>query len=1359
MNNQPPRTFQAGTDLRVGSQEVRVLREWERSATTITDLVENRASGKQQWLTRAARSGETEGNAESDRETVPRLQHEGHVMRLLNRLEQAAPDGRRHIPLVEFAETIQVMGDSTTLDTPALLMDAPEGDNGETLLQSGEGLGEAAGLHIGTQLADVVALAHLGNFQCGPITPDRLYWDGEHLIVVAWGDTRDISNLSEGDRTTSKQADTHALASIVCWLITAQPLPASGQIAPPLDSALSPPLRALLERATRATAGLGPNAVATLKSEMERLRGYWQSTDDIYARLEQDIHETRREIKFLSESTSSRSATARIELVQKIDHFYDQLAIGRRTFAQFAWDNLETALNDLWNGQVVLIDNELRAGHFEQALAMIDSTYAYPQHVYQRLLWRRRVAEIALADPQMARDSARIPPAIREWDRGNLTISTWVNVDKKLFDSLQPRARDLVTNLRSELWIAGLVRQFHAIPADQFDERLGIISKLEKDVPEGIDQHIAQQREQVCNERLHIEAQQEQQARQNRFQQTFAELQQRVYQLDTGLTSTNFATLLEHTSTPDERQSVSHLRDLWKRLSEAIHWLEQGDLTRAIRQYASIRNLPDDTHHAIQRQFVQALLHHAGMQPDTETTFDATFDRLINAPIASADDLQQILHTAGALLPVVDAERRRRYESLQAQQTALLGHLATLSDERSPPEQRIAAFQQLHALGVHFLDSKLIGDSYGAYVIAQQHSGLEQLQAIAEQMQADVQAMRQYEQVAQQVQASVESLRGQVKPIPTHVLEHEVAEIERLIPAKEAQQRHHQVWESTAELARLLVQMARQRDFFNANDLLDRFRQRFNTEVQSSIAQLPPAELESFITMATEIERLTRLVGDAPYAVTLAQRIEEQRTSLDERISDLLSFNPRRDNEDTQSERIIAARRLLLLYDALGGGVKERTYWEQESVQDEIISRHLRHPNIAIRRMMLRQLHPNADTDFVAPSLDTPPPREGRPMLRYAVAIGAVLIIAVLALIALQMAGGGQEPQQAASGAAQSGTTTPTGQSAPAGDESAAITTTTTTAPPAMITLESLPTTPTPTPAPQALLSIAANSSGVELYPGETASLTLTITDSEQVADVAALSWEPLPDAITISSAEEVPMGPDSPDSGAVRVDIAVDENASATFETLHFSATATSAPEAAQAQIDLVVLEFPALMKTALEVREQLDEVLTITVERNVTFRNAPRQAPATSVEVLPEGSTLTLLRLESEDGFLRVRGEVGGEMTEGWVTAQRVYTTYNPEEIPLENYPLAVILGNSENPDNQATLHTSNARDESDAVMVDPQEAELLDVVPLFDPDTDKLWIRVRVQADEPYDAWVTTDDTNYQELLTTIAAQFEE
>lgn len=1355
MNNQPPRTFQAGTDLRVGSQDVRVLRELERSATTMTDLVENRTSGKQQWLKRIAPTGD----ADTDRDASQRLQHEGHVMRLLNRLEQADPDGRRHIPLATFADSIQVAGDNATLDTPALLLDAPAGDNGETLLQSGEGLGEAAGLHIGTHLADVVTLAHLGNFQCGPLTPDRLFWDGQHLVVVAWSDTRDISNAPENERTTSKQADIHALANMVCWLITAQPLPTSGQIAPPLDSALSPPLRALLERATLAPAGLGPNAVATLKSEMERLLGYWQSTDDIYARLEQDIHETRREIKFLSESTSTRSVTARIELVQKIDHFYDQLAIGRRTFTQFAWDSLESALNDLWNGQIVLIDNELRAGHFEQALAMIDSTYAYPQRVHQKLLWRRRVAEIALADPQMARDSARIPPAIREWDRGNLTISTWVNVDKKLFDSLEPRARDAMTNLRSELWIASQVRQFHATPADQFDERLGIISKLEKDVPDGIDQHIAQEREQICNERPHIAAQQQQQARQHHFQQTFADVHQRVHQLDTSLTSATFDTLLEQSSTPDERQSVYHLRARWKRLAEVAHWLEQGDTTRALRQYASIRNLPDDTQAALQHQIVQALLRQAGLQPDTETTFDAAFDRLLQAPITSADDLQQMLERASALLPIVDSERRQRYEALHAQHTTLLRHLATLSDENTPPEQRITAFQQLHALGVHVLESKLLGDSCGAYVIAQQQSGLEQLHAVAERIQADVQAMRQYEQIAQQVQDSIETLRGQVKPIPTRVLEREITEIEQLIPAKEAQQRHHQIWESTAELANLCVQMAHQRNFFNANDLLDLFRQRFSADVQASIAQMPPAELEPLITMASEIARLATTVADAPYAATLMQRIEEQRTLLDERITDLLNFNPRRDDEDTQAERLIAARRLLLLYDAFGGGVKDRTYWEQESAQDEIISRHLRHPNVAIRRMMLRQLHPNADPDFVSPSLDQPPPREGNPVVRYAVAIGAVLIIAALVVIALQLTGGQQEPQQAASGAAQTTTTTPTTQSAADGDGSTAITTTTTTAttaPPAMITLESLPTTPTPTPEPQAQLSIATSSSGVELYPGETASLTLTITDSAQVADVATLSWEPLPDAITVSSAEEVPLGPDS---GAVRVDIAVNENASATFETLHFSATTTSAPEAAQAQIDLVVHAFPALMKTALAVRERLDEMLTITVERNVTFRNAPRQAPATSVEVLPEGSTLTLLRLESEDGFLRVRGEVGGEMTEGWVTAQRVYTTYNPDEIPLERYPLAVILGNSENPDNQATLHTSNARDESDAVMVDPQEAELLDIVPLFDPDTDVLWIRVRVQGDEPYDAWVTTDDTNYQELMTTIAAQFEE
>jgi hypothetical protein len=1363
----------AGHELHIGSQVVRVIRELGRSTITVSLEVERVENGVHQIGKCAI---PTEDMAwYQEREQM--LKQEAEIMRLLNRLEQVPPDGYRHIPLIEAVDIAQLTADEQPYELTMLLMELTRGENIANLLQkSGDGLGEAISLQIGCQIADIISLAHLGNFQCVALPPEYLFWDSAHLMIGDWQQASDMSDLSEQDKTVSKQADTRLLCQLLYWLVVGQPLPASGMPEPALlEHALSTPLRRLLERGLQTPASFGASPISACKSELERLLQFWQ-IEDPYAQMGQDIQETKQEIDFLASSTSPRSASAKRDLLQKIDHLYEQLAIGKQREPQHSWQHLEQSLDSLWAGQLTIIVNEIDAGHFDTAIELVENLHAYPQTIHRPLLWRRRVAQACQADPRLAKERQRAVQAIAAWDSGQYTFNIWLNIDQKQLDKLSKPASEIIQLLQAELSMAALVDQFHTTSDDNLEDLLAIIGKLNKPLPEATDPQLLEARQQVIREQPRLEEAQKRARKAEQTQQAIATLEQQVRKHDANITAATFEQVLAECSRVEDRRTVYALRATWQQGHTIEQLLADGDIVAAIRAYASASNMPEMLQSRLQRQIARKVLHMAGQEPEREDTFWQAFDRLMQTPIQTPTDLDATLTYGGYLLPVLDLSRRKEYEELSEKKTQILHNLETLGAADSTLDTRIKAFHNLRSLGVQFLDDKLLADTYGGHVHAQQRSQLEQLESVAQQMQSSIQSLRKYESMAAELQQDIQSLRTQFQPFSAHALEREVAEIEQLMPSKEAQHRHHDIWENTTSLARTFQTIGLQRDYFNALSIMEVFKQRCPDNMQDVVLEMNPQELTSLLELAQEIHTLHKRLAYAQYTQAIGEFIAEQRGRLDDQIDRLLAFNPKKEDNDSLAMRLVAARRLLSIYDALNGGVQDHYYWEQQDFQDEVIARYLRHRSLPTRRAMLRQLAPQQEVSDVAMALTQPLPAQRWPLRAYAVT--AILVLVILGLLVAMVSGlpGGGVAGQPASG--QSTTTSPASQptatTPPDSSQSASLgaTSATTDASAERTTVQAgtSPTTadastsqpattegeaPTPSPIPELLLS--ASTGTVELYQGESAQLMLTVQDEYNSMSTVTLDWENVPAGVTINGERNVQL---APNGTVVDIDIAISNNAPPVAQTILFSTATTGTLSPAETEVYLIVHAYPPVMQTALQVEEVLQETLAISVTQNVMLRSQPVQSPTTQIQVLPPGTELMVKDLQSQNGYLNVSAEIDGETIEGWISTQDDFTNYDPAAIELDEYPLRLILGSARNPGNQAAFYTTDARAANDMLMVEAQEADLLTLVPEFEPQEegeDRLWLKVRLlDEEEPLEGWVLVDDTNYQEVITTLAAE---
>jgi hypothetical protein len=1382
---------QQGTELHIGAQTIRIVRESYRSQIAAGYEAENTSTGVHHTLKVAI---PTDNEAwYSERRHM--LKHEADVMRLLNRLEQVPTEGYRHIPLVDAEDTATISSDEPETAFAILLMELARGEQVEALLQTGEGLGEEVGLHIGCQLTDVVTLAHLGNFQCGAIAPARLHWDTRHLMVTDWQQTLDMTSLPDAEKTTGKQQDTSTLAALICWIIAGQPVPTNGSLDGIRDR-LSPPLATLLERAINTPASFGTNPAPTFKTDLERLLAYWQEQNS-YALIEQDIQEIKQEIAFLAKSTTPRSATAKSELIQRIDYLYEHLAIGKVRQLEQPWQTLEESLQELWRGQLALILGEIEAGNMDTALDLLNGMHAYPQSIHRQVLWRRRVAEACRADPRLAKERNRAVQAITEWDSGSYNVAAWINLDQKqIIDKLSQPARETAHRLQAELWIATLEKQYQQTPADSLEDRLTIISKMEKGIPEGIDPYLSDIRQQLCSERPRLEREQERITRAARVRQSLANLEQRVQKQDATLTDATFDETLADCTSTDDRRAVYTLRYLWQRCITLQQWLDDGDIPAALRCFASMGKMPDMLQARLQRQIVHKFLQIAGEQPGKEASYAEAFDRLIQRPVQTPADMENLLLYTGYLLPVIDAPRRKAYEELVERKERVLKNLALLAASEESLDTRIRAFHDLRSLGVHFLDDKILADSYGSYAVVQQQDQLGQLESVAEQMQASIQSLRMYESMAADLQNDIQALRDRMQPLPARLLEREVAEVEHLMPSKEAQHRHHQLWESTTGLAKTFQTIALQRDYFHVSSLVEVFRQRCPDNIQDVVLEYNSQELESLVDLAREIYSVHTRLSYAGYTEEIGDFINEQRERLNDQIARLLAYNIRKDDNETLALRIVAARRVLALSDALQGGVHDNVAWDDDQMQGEIIATYLRHRHHPIRRMMLRQLSPVAEVSAISMALAQPLPSQRMPFRAYAITGALVLVIIGLVFVMVQgMMGGGMlgfaapappatttTPSPAQTSLALDGDSpsdSPTaaanatsadaadGSDAADSDDTSNPATTTTsgdaTASPtsgaSFIPLESLTVTARPTAVQQPDLRMRSSTGTIELYQGETAQMRLTLEDTNNTSTTILLVWDDVPAGVTIDGDEQIELSSISSGSTIVDIALSVDKDAAPVARTIRCTAVTTDETTLADTQVYVIVNEYPPLMHTAMDVQEVLSQMLAITVTQNVTFRSEPIQSPTTQIEVLPEDTPLTVLSLDTRSGYLQVRYESDDGPVDGWVSTQDAFTTFDPEDILLDQYPLRVILGNALNAGNQAALYTTEARIEQDMEMVDAQEAELLEVIPVFEAEDEgyQLWVHVRLlDEDNPLEGWVQADDTNYEELVTTLAAE---
>lgn len=851
---------------------------------------------------------------------------------VLGRLNAANGTEEHHVPLFQSLSEARIAeGRLEHVYPVALLTDLPSGERVGGMLKTG-GMGEHIALRIGIQVAQVIALAHQENYQVGAIAPERLFWDStdQKATVVDWYIVKDMQSLklAASDELTRKQDDARQLAFLIYWVATGQPQLAENRGATRRTDGLSGPCADLLEHVMHNPTILGETPIIRFTQELNRLRSYWE-TSDLYSQVGHYIADLRQR-KHRADARALHVLTEQIE-------------IGKLKEPDRPWQQLMSSSEDLLTQLLTHIHTLIVAGQFRQALAQLRGL-TVPPALHLAVLWRRRLAELGIADERLATDKALAPyraymgQALEAWDRRELAIPDWLQQLGSLFSpvAVTPAAQIVIHRLGAELRIAGLSERFER--SIDTETRLTIIEELDTmALPDGVDMRLAERRQQLRSGRASLLEKHQSEQQLVAFLNTFSLLERRVTLDDPGLTKNDFEQVLRHAFTAEQRQRVYDLESFWTGIRFIRTLPEHGSVTEAVRHYTRLRRMNvapaicAELEPIIARETLKQVGGEAG-----QVSIATAFDRILHMPKRSLEEL--ILHRRWlhVLLPATDQQRRGHYDNLLRKEAQVRKSLEVLDSATASSEEQVAALDYLNNQGIMSLQHLYLR------VIAQTQLQKEQEAYQAELITFLEQTLNKLRENAASREAVGATFAEDVKEIKKAILASQTAGLK---------EKHRKLWEQTAYFAPTYLDLFYQQMYFEAHQAASEYKQCWIGDgVQTALELADQRDsLHRAIDAAQRIYRVYGALADTEYGGKLAAFVMEQRTLLDTHIADLLVFDGRTTPLEEQVRALVTARQYLAISSAFGGFATE----EASPSEQPALVRLLAHQHPTIRRVTL----------------------------------------------------------------------------------------------------------------------------------------------------------------------------------------------------------------------------------------------------------------------------------------------------------------------------------------------------------------------------------------------------------------------
>lgn len=827
------------------------------------------------------------------------LEYEAQVLGRLSAGNGTEPHYFPHLHLLSEARIAE--GRLEHVYPVAVLTDMPPGEQMKRLLKAG-GLGEHTALRLGLQVAQVMTLAHSEGYQVGAITPERLFWDAtnQRVTVIDWYSAKDMHrlNLAASDEIARKQDDARQLAFLIYWAATGQAQFSDSRATTRRPDGLSVPLHDLLEQVAHNPSLLGETPLVRFTQELSRLRTCWE-TPDLYAQVEKYMADLRQ-----------RKQGADVRAMHGLT---EQIEIGKVKEPGRPWQQLMSGSADLLGRLLEHMHTLIVAGQFRQALMQVRGL-TVPPALHLQVLWRRRLAELGVADERMATDKALAPyraymgQALTAWDRRDFAIPDWLQQLGSLFSpvAVTPAAQVVIHRLGAELRIAYLAERYER--ATDTETRLAIIEELgTMALPEGVDLRLIERRQQVRNAWATVAEQHQSEQQLAAFVNTFSLLERRVTLDDQTLTKQDFEQVVRHAFTADQRQQVYDLEAFWT----GVHFIrtlsEHGNVSDAVRHYVRLRrmNVAPAICMELEPVIGSETLKRAGTD-GAHVGIATAFDRILHLPKRSLEELVLHRRCLHALLTATDQQRRLQYDLLLKKEAQVRKSLEVLDSTTASSREQMAALEHLRSQGIVSLQHLYLRVIAQTQVQREQEAYQAELTNFLEGM---LGKLREYEATRQGVGVTFVE---------------DVAAIKQAILSGQAagmKEKHRALLEQTSYFAPAYQELFYQQVYFNAQQAATEYKQCWVSNDEQATLELEEYgdSLLRAIDAAERVHRAYGILAETEYAGKVGMFVLEQRALLQARVNDLLAFDGRSVGMEEQAQALVQARQALAIYQALGG--------------------------------------------------------------------------------------------------------------------------------------------------------------------------------------------------------------------------------------------------------------------------------------------------------------------------------------------------------------------------------------------------------------------------------------------------------
>lgn len=1160
---------------------------------------------------------------------------------------------------------------------PALITSFAPGIQIDDLVAGQGSLDEPTALAIGLQLAGVVAMAHGCNLECTDLKLDRLIWDAtkSSLQVIDWNVTRDLLGYDNAVVLVARQADTRRVAELIAEMMLGIPL-SEGQRASERQE-FSKHLGVVLDQAISQPELMGEHPADTLANQLSAIRATWEySARQLYDELSNTI-------EHLQQARDSGS--------KNIDRFYYQIDIGRRLQGISAeqWDRLEADLNRLWDRELKLKREEIAQGNFSSEVsASLEQLRYYPERVHLPILWRKRLLRLILNSESASQLGKELVALLDQWDLGNYPMPP---------DKLKRSLPEYYELLSTELTIAYYKQRYDTASLEDRIECAEALQNLR--LPAGIDERLAHWREEIVRESKVLQTRQAIEQQQTEIHQKLNELRDQVasgYASGAEL----FDSLLAP-ATPQQRAMILALRAL-------AQALERGDVSTALAQYKKLQGTLGDTDTQVERRIAALAVGKLGLQ-NSAVTFGQAFDCIAAHSANDERTLAAQVQLLEALYPLDKTpDRQERLSELQDRERSVFETIYALLSANDL-QTRLAALSKLQADGINRFGNNLTIDFFEPGNLYAQYQNIRnELQQLLERF-PDTDN-----------RPTVEGIGDRVQAIDRRLVEDQAL----------GDQEHSDLWNIAIRTARPFFDLADQHQTIAARRLMNEFRQlpgitnqlhKWNIEQSGTALSL--ARQIGYFRVA-----LTRPAGSdqentfsntpSPTMMETATLLDrfthEYRTIIDRSIYELLNFDDTQDPY-TQAQALLQARRLLQVYDALGGMRDERPTNNDLAK----VAKWFRFRSVEERRNGLGLLPIDTDPKTLADQLGSikPPKKQSFPLAR----IGAIALAGIAILVILAFVVNIWNTRRRT-------------------DVAPAETTATITAGATSVSTAGAPDATAQPAAP--LLRIAAPiPDRVELAPGGQTEIVIPVVDANNLATSAELVVNEAP-AVKVLGEPAVQL---NEGRGVFYLTLRANEDAQAGEQLITFALK--DSPDDTVQVVVTIGAAAPAGGVTE-KIKARLDTLLTITSTANVNLRKEPDEN-SDGLDQLPTGTSLLIVQLPPKGNYIKVFVNE----KEGWVYSPS--TTYNDTNRPFTEYPLLLQPTAPGEPISIAP----NPGDPADQLM--PDRIELLDLLPVDQQGA--IWIKVRVttngadaQSAQTKEGWVLATQTTYDQVINELATQ---